>query len=183
MFDSRYPVSAPDKFTYEFLNQCSLAAVLFTYDTYYRGHGICLSFRFTNLVANIPISYSPIIGTARSIRLTTSPVGVIIAAAMKHTRTAYFLLRVKKSVVTMPSIVKRYIKIGNSKIAPHPNIIIEVNERYLLTVIIGSNSTEPKFKRYGIAKGSITKYANAHPIKNEMVVHKINRLACLLSLG
>ena len=95
----------------------------------------------------MPTSYRITIGTARSNRLTGSPVGVIIAAAMKHMRNAYFLLVVKKSVVTTPNLVKRYIKMGNSNIAPHPNIIIEANDRYLSAVIIGSNSPEPKFKR------------------------------------
>ena len=77
---------------------------------------------------------------ATIIWLTTSG-GVITADIINTITNAYFLVFIKKSGVTTPILVKKYMMIGNSKIKPEANTDDFNKEMYELIVIFLDTSS------------------------------------------
>ena len=77
--------------------------------------------------------------------------------------------------VTMPNFVRINVNMGRRNTRPEYNIIIVVNEIYSAAVGIYSISSCAKNSRNFKAGGSNIKYANAHPVKKQISVAKINK--------
>ena len=95
--------------------------------------------------------------------MTTSGVGVTIAAIIKLTSRAYFLLRRNKDVFTTPILLRKTINTGSSKTIPKAISNRKESEKYSLTAGRGSRISLAYPVRNLKAGGKTTKYPKAAP--------------------
>jgi hypothetical protein len=103
-----------------------------------------------------------------------SGVGVRIAAIMKFTKIAYFLLRLRKLTLINPIFAKKTIKIGISKIAPNARSNLIASEKYSLTAGKDVRNSLLYPTRNLNAGGKTTKYPKAAPPMKQKVESIVN---------
>src|SRR5262249_10178776 len=96
----------------------------------------------------IPSRYSPIIGSAKTHCVAMSGVGVMTAAMMKMTRTAYLNFDRSQRSETMPSRARKKTRIGISKHRPSPRISLVHIDTYSLIVMTAWNGLPIPIRKF-----------------------------------